>query len=235
MAQRTLRLGYASIALCIQEAAEMPHSVVRSRLQQAVQDAHKGTGTYAYMVDHTGDGETGNCIYQADGETRSAPYEIQDGDGTASTNLDISKAHKVIPTVSYPPQADDDDHYARMEEAFVSTNIYTDLPLYERFISKAERDSIADEDFAGKNRSYPIKKQADVDAAFHALGRAARTTTRVKTIRANIIKIAKRKGFTLPQSAQESAQAPPAVTSQSVPLKEALTPIELTETTALVW
>jgi hypothetical protein len=59
------------------------------------------------------------------------------------------------------------------------------------------------EDFAGKNRSFPIKAQADVDAAFHSLGRAGSDNYSSSTIRSNIIKIAKRKGYKLPKSAQE--------------------------------
>ena len=132
----TLTAAFATLALRLQEAADMPHSTVRNRLQKAVQDAHKGTGKYAYMIDHTGDGESGKVIYQCDGDTKSAPYDISDGDGTADTSLDLSKAKTVIPTVSYPEQADDDDHYARMSEGFIADKIYDSLPLYERFISK---------------------------------------------------------------------------------------------------
>ena len=199
----TILAGYMALALKIQEASDIAHSTVRDRLQKAVQDAHKGTGKYAYFIDHTGDGESGNCIYQCDGQTKSAPYEISDGDGTADTSIDLSKSKVVIPTVSYPDQADDCDHYSRMEESFQQDKTYDSLPLYERFISSAERKNIPDEDFAGKNRSYPIKTQADVDAAFHAIGRAGSDNYSPKTIRANIIKIAKRKGFSLPASAQD--------------------------------
>ena len=60
-----LRAGFVVIAQKLQEAADMNHSNVRTQLQKAVQDAHQGTGVYANYLDHTGDGESGDCIYQA--------------------------------------------------------------------------------------------------------------------------------------------------------------------------
>src|SRR5579859_4348462 len=50
-------------------------------------------------------------------------------------------------------------------------------------------------------------KSRPMYAAFHSLGRAGSDNYSTSVIRANIIKIAKRKGFTLPKSAQSDASA----------------------------
>lgn len=196
-----LRSGYLLLAQRLQEAADMNHSDVRSRLSDAVNDAHRGTGNWASYIDHTGDGTTGDCIYSVNGDVKKAPYELGEVGGKATGSIDTAKAKSVIPVTTYQEEADDTDHYTTME----STRMYTATPIYERFISKDTRKSMSADDFAGKNRSFPISTQADVEAAFHSLGRAGSDNYGSSTIRANIIKIAKRKGLTLPASAQESA------------------------------
>jgi hypothetical protein len=190
-----LRSGFILLAQRLQEAADMAHSNVRSILSDAVLAAHKGTGSWASYVDHTGDGESGDCIYNCDGDMKRAPYEIQNTGGKASANVDTSKAEKVIPTMQYQAAADDEDNYSAMHEAFKATNIYLDLPIYERFISKAERDAADEGSFAGKNKSYPILKPADVSAAVHAMGRAGSDNFGSAKLKANIIRIAKAKGW----------------------------------------
>ena len=72
-----------------------------------------------------------------------------------------------------------------------------------RDISQAERDDAASGDFAGKNRSFPILKPADVQAALHSIGRAGSNNYDSATLRRRILAIAKRKGFPLPKSASE--------------------------------
>ena len=192
----SLKPGFQVVALKIQEAADMAHSDVRAKLQSAVSDAHSGSnGGYGYYVDHTGDGESGDCIYSSNGDMKKAPYEISSVGGKSTTNLDTDNAVDVTPTVSYDELADDDDHYASMEEAFAKSKTYTDLPLYERFISKGERDSADDSSFAGKNKSFPILKASDVSAAVHAMGRAGSDNYGPAQLKANIIRIAKAKGF----------------------------------------
>lgn len=198
-----LRSGFILIAQKLQEAADMAHSNVRSMLQSAVQAAHPGK--YAYYQDHTGDGESGECIYGCDGEMSSAPYEITTVGGKHAANLDTANAQKVIPVTSYKQTADDDDQYTAMEAAQKAANIYTDLPLYERFISKKERDSADEGDFAGKGKSFPILKPGDVQAAVHAMGRAGSSNLGMAALKARIIAIAKKKGWTseLPKAWQD--------------------------------
>jgi hypothetical protein len=133
--------------------------------------------------------------------------------GKAVANINHEDSTNVVPLTTYQEEADDDDHYASMQEAFVKSNIYTELPLYERFISKGERDSASADDFAGKGKSYPILKPGDVQAAVHAMGRAGSDNVSSSTLKSRIIAIAKRKGWTqyLPKAwrgddAKESAR-----------------------------
>src|SRR5262252_5104740 len=89
-----------------------------------------------------------------------------------------------------------------MEEALKAEGLYTALPLYERFIGKAERDAASSDDFAGKGKSFPILKPGDVMAAVRSIGRAGSGNLGPSGIKARIISIAKRKGWTkyLPKS-----------------------------------
>src|ERR1700685_3704088 len=100
-----LRSGFLVLAHKLQEAADMSHSDVRKRLSDAVSDAHRGTGTYAYYVDHTGDGESGDCIYSTDGGMKKAPYELSNVGGKATANLDTANAVNVHPVTSYQEEA----------------------------------------------------------------------------------------------------------------------------------
>lgn len=100
-----LRSGYLLIAQRLQEAADnVSHSMVRSHLSDAIQDAHKGSGHWANYVDHTGDGKTGDVIYNVDGDTMSCPYSITSTSGKQTAAVDTEKAAKVIPVVSYKKQ-----------------------------------------------------------------------------------------------------------------------------------
>lgn len=83
--------------------------------------------------------------------------------------------------------------------------------LEERTISKEERDKASASDFAGKDRSFPILKPEDVAAAAASLGRAGSDNYSTDQIKANIIRIAKRKGAAfvakLPAAWKESEMA----------------------------
>ncbi len=57
-----------------------------------------------------------------------------------------------------------------------------------------DRDSMPDEDFAGKNRSFPIHSPGDVADAAQSIGRAGDGNHDPDTLKANIKAIAKRKG-----------------------------------------
>ena len=76
--------------------------------------------------------------------------------------------------------------------------IYTrgGIPLVERFVSKAERDTMDEGDFAGKGKSFPIAKPGDIMAAVHSMGRAGSGNYGPAALKARIIAIAKKKGWT---------------------------------------
>ena len=93
-------------------------------------------------------------------------------------------------------EADEADHVASME-ALKSEKLYGEkVPLYERFVSKKERDSASVGSFAGKGKSFPILKAGDVAAAAKSLGRAGSGNYSTNVIKKNIIRIAKEKGWT---------------------------------------
>ena len=65
------------------------------------------------------------------------------------------------------------------------------------------RDKMDDADFAGPDRSFPIKTQEDLEAAVKSIGRSKASPD---TIKAGIRRIAKRKGLTLPDSWVENEE-----------------------------
>lgn len=67
-----------------------------------------------------------------------------------------------------------------------------------RDIPQSERDKMDTSDFAGPDESFPIKTQADVDAAKRLIGKAKNPDA----VKAKIIAIAKRKGLTIPDAWQ---------------------------------
>lgn len=74
-----------------------------------------------------------------------------------------------------------------------------------RYIKKAERDALPDSDFGyvkGDRRLFPIVLEEDVLAASRLLGRANITEAERDAAKAKIIKIAKEKGFKLPDTWQ---------------------------------
>lgn len=197
-----LQPGFKALALRLQEAGMM-HSDVSARLSDAVNDAHRGTGNYGYYITHDGDGQSGNVVYSSGGDIRMCPYEIGSANGKAATNLDMDNSKNVVPVTTYQEEAEDHDHYTSMDEAFRKDGLYTDLPLYERFISQKTRKQADSGSFAGKGRSFPILKAEDVSAALHSIGRAGPSNYSSDTLRSNIKRIAKAKGFALPDSLKD--------------------------------
>lgn len=75
--------------------------------------------------------------------------------------------------------------------------------MITEYLSKDERDKIKDEDFAGPHRSFPIDSQAHVDAAAKLISHAENPAA----VKAKIIAIAKRKGFSLPKAWHEEKES----------------------------
>lgn len=198
-----LRAGYLVLAQRLQEAAEsLSSNELRSKLSDAVGKSG-AQGSYAYYQDHTGDEDSGDCIYNCGADTMKAPYSKGTDASDSDYSLDTSKAVKVVPRMTYEEQPDEAGHYAAMEAA----RLYTKgvIPVCERFVGKKERDAAGSGDFAGKGKSFPILKKEDVAAAAASIGRAGSDNNSTNTIKANIIKIAKAKGWAseLPKAWQD--------------------------------
>lgn len=224
-----LRSGFIAVAQKLQEAVDsVSHNDVRSRLDDAIRDHFRGTDKWGYLVDYTGDGESGDVIYSCGGDMCRAAYESGTLGDKVTCHIDFENAESVVPQTRYLPEADEDDHYAQMTESLRASNIYTDLPLYERFISKKERDATPEEDFAGKGKSFPIRKPEDVGAAVKAMGRAGAGNYGTAELKRRIIAIAKRKGWTssLPKTWQGSEAGVPRGTTETMDLRESAATLE---------
>lgn len=200
--------GFQVVAFKLQEASDMLHSDAKSRLKDALNDASDGDNDYKYL-DHTGDGDSGDVIYSHNGDVRKAAYENSSVGGKQTTSIDHENSVNVVPCTTYEEEADEDDHYAGMNESLKAAKLYTELPLYERFISKGERENADEGSFAGKGKSFPILKPGDVQAAVHAMGRAGSANYGMAQLKANIIRIAKKKGWAkyLPKAWQDGSSS----------------------------
>jgi hypothetical protein len=213
-----LRGAFQVLALKLQEAVDtaLGANDVRTRLGDCIRSHFRGTGTWGYYLDHFGDEESGDVIYSSESEVKRATYSIEApaGGAAAKCAIDFEGSVCVVPRTIYELDAEEADHFARMEESLKGEKLYTALPLYERYISQSERDDAAADDFAGKGRSFPILKAGDVTAAVHAMGRAGTGNLEAKKLKARIVAIAKRKGWEkqLPKSwrsATSSSEADP--------------------------
>jgi hypothetical protein len=196
----TLTAGSAEI-LRLHEAS-LSSTDVETRLRKGVQDAHSNGSDWAYYKEHFGDDSSGDVVYTKNGQDHMAPYDFDSsGDGASLPVIHTADAKKVMSRSTYEEVPEDDGaQYTSMLEA----KVYSEVPMYERFISKGERDKADSGDFAGKGKSFPILKDSDVMAAVRSIGRAGPENYDKPTIRKNIIRIAKKKGFagSLPKSWQ---------------------------------
>jgi hypothetical protein len=202
------------------------HSDVKARLRDIINDhatAKTKDGKWQHAgdsyVDHDGDGTEGTVTYYCKNDLRQAPYELGSTKaGNIAGSVDFDSSKNVVPVTSYVPEAEDHENYTSMESArtkyagkverwaLIKGELYTELPEYhERYISQKTRDNMDSSDFAGKGTSFPIKNPADVDAALRSIGRAGSGNYSGDTLRANIKKIAKRKGFALPDSLKDAS------------------------------
>ena len=146
-------MATATVPLKLSEVAAL-HSDVKQALMDAINDhatdkggSHKDD---AY-IDHDGDGSEGNVIYCCKGNTCQSPYEMGAIKGKAPTaQIDFATKKNVLPVTQYLPEPEDEDHYTAMDEAFRKDKLYTELPVYERFISQKTRDAADTGDLPGR-------------------------------------------------------------------------------------
>lgn len=220
-----LSKGFQFLALKLQEQAtsELSQGDLRRWLECACKDLSKD-GHWCYLVDIFGDSESGDVIVSMDGDLKRCPYQVTQTAGKSAATIDFEVAEEVLPRTSYEPEADESDSMASLEAA-VRESLYTEIPLYERFIPNAERKAADSGSFAGKGRSFPILKPSDVMAAVRALSRAGKENFDPATIKRNIIRIAKAKGWEreVPKAWREAAASETAeleLTGDVIPLRE---------------
>lgn len=217
-----LQEAFSTIATRLQEGLALSHSDIRTALDDKLNSDFPQS--YSHVANVYGDNESGDVVYYKSGKYIQAPYSMGMANGKRAAGIDHSAGTEVIPRTTYDQQADEDDNYASMGEAersaaFVERfpgSAVRDAPFSERFIGKAERDAATSSDFAWKGKSFPILKREDVKAAVHAMGRAGADNHSPTTLKSNIIRIAKAKGWEseLPKAwsgkASEAARTPEA-------------------------
>lgn len=216
-----LTKAYEKLALQLQEAAtELSHSDIHKALSDQLNDMHPND--YCYVMDTYGDDSSGDVVYQHKGQTYKAPYSLGTMNGKRTAEIDEDSKANVVPRTVYDEEADDEDNYTGMNEAATTeaksmTKETRRMVFGERFISKDERAGADAADFAGKGKSFPILKPADVMAAVRSMGRAGSDNSGTGTLKKNIIAIAKRKGWTkyLPKAWQGSMSADEAARTTS--------------------
>jgi hypothetical protein len=200
--------------------AAMQHGDVKARLRDIINDhstakvkAGKDAHAGDYYVDHDGDGSEGNVTYYCKNNLCQAPYELGNTkSGSVAGEIDFDSAKNVVPVTQYVPEAEDHENYTEAQRGalevatLLQAELYTEIPEYhERYISQKSRDAADSGSFAGKGTSFPILKAADVSAALHSIGRAGPGNYSSDTLRANIKRIAKKKGFALPDSLKDAS------------------------------
>lgn len=202
-----LTRAFKTLALHLQEAdsLEISNQDVCSALNDCLNDMYPGK--YCYVCATFGDGESGDVVYYCGGQYYRAPYEVGMANGKRTHSIEVEDAQNVLPRTVYDQEADEDDvdgeMYGGAQESLKSGKLFERFPgsaewkrpFAERFISKKTRDAANDSDFAGSGRSFPILKKADVMAAVRSIGRGVAGGQKASSIKAGIIRIAKRKGF----------------------------------------
>lgn len=189
-----------TLARPLLEAASDPlsHDDIQHALSDQLDDDFPGQ---CCVCDVYGDDSSGDVVFNRHDpksghvQTLKAPYSLGMTNGKRTAEIDHDSAENVVPRTTYEPEADDEDTMLSMESAAKKANLYKSLPAYERFISKSERDAADSGSFAGKGKSFPILKPGDVMAAVHSMGRAGSENVGTSTLKANIIRIAKKKGW----------------------------------------
>lgn len=179
------------------DPADHSHMNLMSWLSDALADC-KPAGCWCYLQDFIGDSESGEVFFCCNGDLTKAPYTITQDAGKISVKIDMTACEDVLAVTTYKvedPASEPAEpmDYMGMEAA----RLYTpgDVPLIERNITQKMRKSIPSDDFAGKNKSFPISKAEDVKAAVSSMGRAGSANFDAATLKANITRIAKKKGF----------------------------------------
>ena len=203
-------------------AVEISNADICSCLCDELKDQFPGQ--YCYVEAVFGDDESGDVVYCCGGDLKRATYTIAHDGDNISVSIDTASAYDVYRITTYVPEAAEPGTMSEAER-FPGSAAWKSRPLSERFISKAERDSANSKDFAGSGTSFPILRKSDVMAAVRSIGRGVAGGQKSSTLKANIKKIAKRKGFgdALPDAWKDKAAAEAAdldIIGDVIPLRE---------------
>lgn len=187
---------------CRMSEAALPmnasHDSLRGHIRAALKVAHgQSASSYSDNGPWVSDVFPSHVVYSHDNQMYKRPYTVDNG-AAGSTPVIKLGAHSKVHTAYV------DSKESEKESMSVLTDVPAEWIVDERLISKKERQSAESSDFAGKSRSFPILSQEDVSAALRSIGRAGSDNLDAATIKTNILKIAKRKGFKVPTSEQES-------------------------------
>src|SRR5262245_15331597 len=90
-----LTAGFAAFGLYLQEAA-MSQRDIRSRLEGALEDRYRGTGTWCYVIDIFGDDQSGDVIYYCEGMLCKSAYTCSASGATIADDM-----VEVVPLTTY--------------------------------------------------------------------------------------------------------------------------------------
>lgn len=190
------------------EAGAVPitHGDIRKRLSRALMTDHEAKSklrpdTYVpapYVTDVVGDHKSGTVYSEQGGKFHKRDYKIKEKE--SGHQVALGDPSEVVPRAMY------DDVSPASVQALEADGASPSIFTLERNIPQAERDAAGDGDFAGKGKSFPILKKADVKAAVASMGRAGKDNHDAATLKANIKRIAKKKGWAseLPDDWKES-------------------------------
>ena len=222
-------MTHLEIDTLIQEASKHflddSHQAIGSKLQSSLtseyRSAYDGSDWKDYpQVHHVfGDEKKGTVVYKQGETHQRAPYKKMDNGGySIGEPEEVQLAY--VPSQSSVAEAFSGITSISMGDVKLSPNRLVDI--MERFVSTSERKSMPEEDFAGKDKSFPINKPADVRAALASIGRAGGGNHSPQELKSRILAIAKRKGFAVPDSdKKESAPLAAKELEEIVVLQEA--------------
>jgi hypothetical protein len=149
----------------------------------------------AYVQTRAARGETNGKVYKTEWATITPDHLAFLPDTLGACSIDMGcGANRAAMRVT-----DSDTLETLMEQSIIDPETLR----FCRDVPQSERDEMDPDDFAGPDQSFPIKKQADVDAAKHLIGKAKNPAA----VKAKVIAIAKRKGLTIPDAWKKGPKA----------------------------
>ncbi len=171
---------------------------------------------YVYVRDCFDDAvvvQVGDSIYQI-------PYEVNAGGDQDGDDVVLGEPMEVDVAYVAAKDAPDDQTATDGDDIIEARARRANVRMRERNIPQSVRKTLTAGDFAGKGKSFPIVKPADIAAAASSIGRAGSDNYSSDKLKSNIIAIANKKGsaFTaqLPAAWAEAIDSEKVVESAAV-------------------